>query len=136
MGFFSKTPEEIARKEAEKKAKEERQRQKEFNASPPGRARAAAAAGAKLFQLELTLAQSTAVVVPMMTASTATARHQHANTLDAIEAEGWHLEHADYVFMMTGTESRDKFLASGQQTAVSGEVLGIYIFRRAGQHTT
>jgi hypothetical protein len=56
----------------------------------------------------------------------------HGATLSAIEAEGWRLEHADYVFHETGSVSRDKLLSSGQTAAVTGEVVGIYIFRRAG----
>lgn len=57
---------------------------------------------------------------------------QHVSTLDAIERQGWKLEHAGYVFRVTGSESRDKFLASGQQEAVSGEIIGIYLFRASG----
>ena len=52
----------------------------------------------------------------------------HANVLDSIEAEGWRLEHAAYVYRIIRTESRDKFLSSGQ--FIEGEVLGVYIFRR------
>ena len=68
----------------------------------------------------------------MMTAYASTERREQSNTLDAIEAEGWQLAHAGYVFRMTGSVSRDKFLSSGQQAAVSGEVIGVYIFRRLG----
>jgi hypothetical protein len=52
-----------------------------------------------------------------------------SNEIEAIESEGWHLEHAGYVYRMTGSVSRDKLLSSGQQEAIHGEVLGIYIFR-------
>jgi hypothetical protein len=57
--------------------------------------------------------------------------HTHAGTLAAIEAVGWKLEHVGYVFMITGESSRDKFLATGERTAVSGQTIGIYLFRRA-----
>ncbi len=53
----------------------------------------------------------------------------YSGTIQAIEDEGWHLEHVGYIYRITGSESRDKFLASGQQEAVSGEIVGIYIFR-------
>jgi hypothetical protein len=53
------------------------------------------------------------------------------DVLGQIEELGWHLEHASWVFMATGESSRDKFLASRQQTVVSGEVVGIYLFRKA-----
>jgi hypothetical protein len=58
--------------------------------------------------------------------------HTHAGTLAAIEAIGWRLEHAGYIFMITGESSRDRILASGERTAVSGQTVGIYLFRRSG----
>ena len=54
----------------------------------------------------------------------------HAGTLAGIEAQGWRLQSTGYVFITTSESSRDKFLASGQQVAVSGHTLGIYLFRR------
>lgn len=36
------------------------------------------------------------------------------------------------MFIETGQSSRDKFMSSGQQVAVSGEVIGYYRFRRNG----
>lgn len=53
----------------------------------------------------------------------------HAGTLSAIEAIGWRLEHAGYVFVVTGETSRDRVFATGESTAVSGTTLGIYLFR-------
>ncbi|MDQ2850263.1 MAG: hypothetical protein M3Y49_05935 [Actinomycetota bacterium] len=53
----------------------------------------------------------------------------HAGTLAAIEAIGWKLEHVGYVFVVTGENSRANFLVSGQNVAVSGETVGIYLFR-------
>lgn len=50
--------------------------------------------------------------------------------LGQIEEAGWRLEHANWVYIQTGQNSRDKFLASGQHVVVTGEVLGIYLFRR------
>ncbi len=35
-----------------------------------------------------------------------------------------------YVFPELGSESRDKFMASGQQIAVKGTILGYYLFKR------
>jgi len=51
------------------------------------------------------------------------------DVLGQIEDLGWRLDHASWVFTETGQSSRDKFLASGQQTVVTGEVIGIYLFR-------
>lgn len=53
--------------------------------------------------------------------------------IEQIESEGWTLANAGYVFQETGSVSRDKFLSSGQQEAVSGRILGIYIFRRTNR---
>jgi hypothetical protein len=53
----------------------------------------------------------------------------HAGMLAAIEAIGWRLEHVGYVFMITGESSSDRILGTGQNTAVSGETVGIYLFR-------
>jgi hypothetical protein len=49
--------------------------------------------------------------------------------LRAIEAIGWRLEHVGHVFVVTSESSRDKFLRTGQQTAVSGDTIGIYLVR-------
>jgi hypothetical protein len=49
--------------------------------------------------------------------------------LEAIENEGWRLEHIGYVFQETGIVSRDKLLSSGQTGQVTGQIVGIYLFR-------
>ncbi|MUU71467.1 MULTISPECIES: hypothetical protein [Pseudarthrobacter] len=56
-----------------------------------------------------------------------------AVTLGQIEALGWHLEHAGYVFVETGSTSTNRVLATGQGVVTKGHVAGIYLFRRAGQ---
>jgi hypothetical protein len=53
----------------------------------------------------------------------------HAGTLAVIEAIGWRLEHVGHVFVVTSESSRNKLLLTGQQTAVSGNTIGIYLFR-------
>jgi hypothetical protein len=53
----------------------------------------------------------------------------HAGTLAAIESLGWRLEHVGYIFMITGESSSDRRLGTGKNTAVSGETVGIYLFR-------
>jgi hypothetical protein len=50
--------------------------------------------------------------------------------LGRVEAAGWRLEHASWVFIETGQSSRDKLVLSGQRTVTTGEVVGIYLFRR------
>lgn len=52
-------------------------------------------------------------IVPMMTVFTTSEKTDHTSILEAVEEHGWHLEHVNYVFRMTETVSRDKFLSSG-----------------------
>jgi DUF4097 and DUF4098 domain-containing protein YvlB len=140
MGLFKKTPEEIAEREAKKREEAERQeveRQEaekrrlaeEFAKTPAGMARATRASGARTFQISLPLSQTIGHTVAMTGAYTTTKNTQHASIIDSVEAEGWRLEYAGYVYRVTGSVSRDKFLASGQQEAVHGEIVGVYIFR-------
>jgi hypothetical protein len=96
---------------------------------PVEQARAAKAAGSRLLQISLPVSQTTATVVAMVGAFASSTSTPHASVLDRIESEGWRLEHAAYVYRVTGSESRDKFLSSGQQEAVRGEIVGIYLFR-------
>jgi len=114
--------------EAEAQAKAE----KEFAESPVGRARAAATAGDRFFQVAIPLSETErtfgGVIGGDKNAIKTTGRDHH-EALAAIEDEGWHLEHAGYIFQETGSVSRDKFLSSGQTASVTGRVLGVYLFR-------
>jgi hypothetical protein len=122
MGFFA-SPEEQEEKR-KKKAKIA------FDNSPIGRARSAKVAGMKIFQIDFPLSSTRARVEVMVGAyADSSDAKDYSNEIQSIEAEGWRLEHANYIYRITGSESRDKFLASGQQEAVSGEIIGIYIFR-------
>ena len=130
MGFFRPTPEERLAKEQKRAHAEKLRQAREFAESPAGQARAAKAAGMKIFQIDFPLSKTTGVAVAMVGAfagSTQTTDCSHI--IQSIEAEGWRLKHVGYVYRMTGTVSRDKLLASGQQTGVSGEIVGIYLFR-------
>ncbi len=55
----------------------------------------------------------------------------HAGLLGEVESEGWRLENVGYVFQETGMVSRDKLLSSGQTGSVTGQIVGIYLFRAA-----
>jgi hypothetical protein len=46
-----------------------------------------------------------------------------------LQRRGWD-SNGSFVFLETGSERREKFLASGQQVAVKGSVIGYYLFRR------
>ena len=56
-------------------------------------------------------------------------QQDHAGLIEEIEAEGWTLDHTGYVFRETGSVSRDKLLSSGQTAQVTGEIVGIYVFK-------
>lgn len=140
MSLFAKSPEEKAEREARKQAEaaqrearrrqeEERRQAEEFAKTPAGQARAARAGGARLFQIALSLSETVGRTAMMSHAYATTVTRQHATVLDSVEGEGWRLEHAAYVYRVTGSVSRDKFLSSGQQEAVHGEIVGVYIFR-------
>jgi len=130
MGLFKTTPEERAKKERKQREKEKRKREAAFAKTPAGQARAAKAAGMKIFQIDIPLSKTKASTVAMVGAfAHSTKIEDYSSTIQAIENEGWHLDNVGYVYRITGSESRDKFLSSCQQEAVSGEIVGIYIFR-------
>ena len=121
--------EEAARVERARVAEEERKRA-EFLATPVGSATAARDGGQEFFEIQLEVGAHTG------TASFGSAQGQRtasssAGVLGDIEQVGWRLEHASYFYMVTGETSTKKVLVSGDQTAVMGVTVGVYLFRRA-----
>jgi hypothetical protein len=108
----------------------ERERQA-FLASPAGQARTAFDRGDHLFQFEIDVKNTQAVVIPMVTATTNTSSTDPVEILNSVCHEGWELVNGSFVFHELGSESRDKFMASGQNIAVKGTVIGYYLFRRS-----
>jgi hypothetical protein len=103
-----------------------------FRASPPGQATTAKEQQQGFFEIQLVVGSSQRDSTIFGTNNTTVNKSRivtHAGTLAAVEAVGWKLEHVGYVFMVTSESSRDKFLATGQQIAVSGQTIGIYLFR-------
>ena len=143
MARFTRDPEkkaqraaaaEVARQERER-ARLEQQRAREeeaFLASPQGQARLAAQAEGHIFQIALPLHSTERTLAGVISGdkTVKVTEGNHADVLSAIESEGWRLEHAGYVFQETGSVSRDKLLSSGQTAAVTGEIWGVYVFRR------
>ena len=97
----------------------ERERQA-FLASPAGQARTAFERGDQLFQFEIDVKNTQAVVIPMVTATTNTSSTDPVEILNSVCHEGWELVNGSFVFHELGSESRDKFMASGQNIAVKG----------------
>lgn len=124
--------EQKATREAEKKAERE---QRAFDASPAGQARAAFERGDGFFEVELDMRGTGNLNSHGSTGADSSwgANRPRSGRMDAlsqIEGEGWKFVQANYVFVQTGEDSRDKFLASGQRTAIKGKIVGIYLFRR------
>ena len=134
------------------RASKERERAELFAQTPAGLARQAANAGQVVFQYIDTLTETKPNVILMAGAESVEgsqnaagdeqARHRERlrrfdprHPIEQIESEGWRLLDTGYTFQPTITESREKFLASGQQEAVGGRVLGVYTFRRSGDAT-
>jgi len=128
-GIFKKSDEEKAADLAnEAKQKEEAQHRAWLN-TPLGMATSAKEEGNGFFEIELEIGSSKRNV------SFGTAdfgKHKKSDftgLLSKIEEIGWKLEHAGYYFMITGETSRDKLLKTGQNTAVNGQTMGVYLFR-------
>ena len=138
MGLLTKKTEEEKAAEAQAKERErelKRQAAEEaaFNASPPGQARLARQTGQRFFQLVLPIENVDrswlAKISHEMNTRVKETNDVVGAVLTAVEDEGWELVEAGYVFRETGGASRDKLLASGQQIAVIGDTLGIYLFK-------
>lgn len=137
MGIFNRlTPEEQAAADAEKtrvKAEKQTERDRQaFEASPQGQARAAYHRGDLVLQTSFEVGSQQAVVAVMMAAFSVGKSSDPSVILNAIAGEGWDLVNGSVVFVTTGQESRDKFLASGQQVAIAGATIGYYLWRRRG----
>jgi hypothetical protein len=130
MGLFNATPEERAVKEQRRADKQRQRAAEEFAKTPAGQAHAAREAGLKIFQISVPLSETTGYTLAMQGAyARSSEARDYAGVIQSIEEQGWHLEHVGYVFRHTGSVSRDKFFSSGQQEAVTGQVIGIYLFR-------
>ena len=104
-----------------------------FRGSVPGRAAIAFDRGDAFFQVELSHADvtgSTNALTGIARDGTIGRRAIASDVLGRIEQAGWRLVHANWVYVQTGQDSRNKFLASGQQVVVTGQILGVYLFRR------
>ena len=68
------------------------------------------------------------VVLPVRQTAPLSRKSEHdpTNVFGAIEAQGWTLAHANYVYEAKGTTQGFMGIAS-----VTGNIVGIYIFRRA-----
>jgi len=156
MAWPSKEKREARRLERANRRREEVERREHeaerlrWEATDHGRAQLAFDAGESFFQVQRVISETKGNVLAMIGAqafssevdqsagslaglmnwSSRTHNLPITQTLAAIERIGWALAHVGYTYRETYSESRDKFLASGQQIATSGEIVAIYLFRR------
>ena len=119
--------EKASRAELAREAEEERRRE-EFLATPYGAAKTAMDAGEAFFEIQLEVGSH----VGSAGFGSTDGRHSissSASTLGVIEQLGWRLEHAGYFFMITGETSTARVFVSGDNTAVTGVTIGVYLFR-------
>ena len=146
-----------ARERRAKRRKEEEERRLAWEATDHGRAQMAYDAGEMFFQMQRVISTTRGQVFIMVGASAVSSEADQSaegrtsslmlsdldrlvqrkenlpitQTLAVVEKIGWCLVHLGYTYRETFSTSRDKFLASGQQTATSGDIVAVYLFRRA-----
>ena len=136
-----KSPEEKAARQAEKERKaakaadqkrlQEIERQRRiFFSTPAGRARDAFDEGDRVFQCSFNVMSQQAILVAMIGSSTSKSTTDPTDILNSVCREGWELLTGSFVFVEEGSQSRDKFLSSGQNVAVKGATMGYYLFKR------
>lgn len=132
MAILSRDPERQRAKEERQRAQDEAKAESDFSNSPQGLAREAFKAGQRFFQIVLPISETARTALDVMGGGKdfkTTHDRNHPHVLEDIESEGWHLEHANFIFEETGSVSRDKFSSSGQTVKVTGRVVGVYLFR-------
>ncbi len=134
MPLKRRTPEQ---KDQDRRESEERKRadqvKKEseaFYATPAGQARLAFERGDHVFQYEVDVMNQKAVIVAMVGSTTSHKTVDPVWVLNSVCHEGWELVNGSFVFVEQGQQSRDKFMASGQNIAVRGKTVGYYLFKR------
>lgn len=119
----------VAAAEAERaRAEDEARKRAAWLASPVGAATAAKEAEERFFELQLPVGGHLGQASWGM-ASGERKADSSASILGQIEKVGWRLEHASYFFMVTAQSSTERMFLTGQETAVSGVTVGVYLFR-------
>ena len=116
-------------RERERVAEIEKARQSFFR-TPAGRARVAFDAGDHVFQYAIDVMSQEAIIVAMVGSTTSKKTSDPTAILNSVCHEGWDIVNGSFVFVEQGQQSRDKFMASGQNVAIKGTTVGYYLFRR------
>ena len=132
-GIFKKSEEERKREQEDRRNQEDAKKKEKLHQAwlqtPLGLATTAKEEGNGFFEIELEIGSSKRNVAFGSADFGSHKKSDFTGLLSQIEDIGWRLEHVGYYFMITGETSRDKFLASGQHTAVNGKTMGVYLFR-------
>jgi hypothetical protein len=130
-----------ARKEQERREAQARKRveridqaRQAFFGTPAGRARLAFERGDQVFQYEIDVMNQQAIIISMVGSTTSKKTSDPTEILNSVCHEGWELVNGSFVFVEQGQQSRDKFLASGQNVAIKGTTVGYYLFKRCEQN--
>jgi hypothetical protein len=94
-------------------------------------ARRAWQAGQTIYQLTLPLVISTREQLESAAAPGSIA--DHSAVLNAVEAQGWHLEHASFVSLPAAPENTNTAEPGAVRRAIPGDVVAIYTFRRVSR---
>jgi hypothetical protein len=116
--------------EAQKRSEQMEKKRKTFFNTPAGQARIAYDRGDHVFQYSIDVMSQQAIVVAMVGSTTAQKTTDPVDVLNSVCREGWELVNGSFVFIEQGQQSRDKFMASGQNVAIKGTTVGYYLFRR------
>jgi hypothetical protein len=101
-----------------------------FWTSPAGQARVAYNRG-KVFQYSTSVTSQKAIVVAMIGTAAPQQTSDPSVIANSVRNEGWELVSGSFVFVETGQQSRDKFMSSGQNVAISDGTIGYYLFKRS-----
>jgi hypothetical protein len=94
-------------------------------------AREAIDRGDQVFQCELELQTTTGKAADFGAGTYSSTAASDVNpSLNAIASQGWRLVSSSVAFVQESTESRDRLVRSGQAAAVSGRLVGVYVFTR------
>lgn len=103
------------------------------DASGPARdAKRAHERGDQYFQVAMPLSARKGSVYWHMPTSSERTNDAAGDVVNAIARTGWRLLDTTMAFVPVAETSRDKFLKSGQQTAITGEMVCSYTFERVG----
>jgi hypothetical protein len=114
----------------EREARRFKKQAEAFYATPQGQARLAFDRGDHVFQYEVGVMNQQAVIVAMVGSTSTHKAVDPTWVLNSVCREGWELVNGSFVFVEQGQQSRDKFMASGQNVAVRGKTVGYYLFKR------